>query len=396
MITNQTQAHVNQAILEKYNEVRQYSVEQCKPLLTEDYIPQPVAFVSPPKWHLGHTTWFFEEFILKRHFDGYKEFDHDFSFIFNSYYNLVGERILRADRGNLTRPGVEEVYTYRRYVDEHMNKLLLSIGENIDGLVVLGLNHEQQHQELFLTDLKYILGHNPLFPAYKQGLDLTDRKNRDSGFLKISKGEYAIGFQGSDFCYDNELSRHTVYLHEYEVSKSLVTNAEYLEFINDGGYQNFNLWLDEGWSWINEHKVAAPEYWHQIDGEWHQYTLSGLKKLEPGNMLCHVSYYEAVAFAEWKQMRLPTEFEWEVASSGLNWGHRWEWTGSAYLPYPGFEKPSGAVGEYNGKFMINQMVLRGASSATSPNHSRHTYRNFFHPHFQWQFSGIRLAKKQNL
>ena len=187
-----------------------------------------------------------------------------------------------------------------------------------------------------------------------------------------------------------------MYLHKYEISKSLITNGEYIEFINDGGYQNFNLWLDEGWSWINEQEIKAPKYWHFIDGVWFHYTLSGLRKLAPENILCHVSYYEAAAFAEWKQMRLPTEFEWEVASDNLNWGVRWEWTGSAYLPYPGFAKPSGAIGEYNGKFMINQMVLRGASSATSPNHSRKSYRNFFHPHFQWQYSGIRLAKKQNL
>jgi len=383
-------------IVEKYNFVRQFSVNQCKPLITEDYIPQPVVFISPPKWHLGHTTWFFEEFILKNYLDDYQEFDEDFSFLFNSYYNTVGDRVLRADRGNLTRPSVLKVYEYRKYVDDHMNQIIADAGATISSLVELGLNHEQQHQELFLTDLKYILGHNPLFPVYKKGGDLTDTKNSDHGFLMVSEGKYMIGHSSSGFCYDNEMAQHTVFLHEFEISKSLVTNKEFVEFINEGGYSRFDLWLDEGWAWVNEHKIGSPKYWHKINDSWHQFTLSGLKRVVENEILCHVNYYEASAFAEWKKMRLPTEFEWEAASESLNWGDRWEWTGSAYLPYPGFDKPSGAVGEYNGKFMVNQMVLRGASSATSPDHSRKTYRNFFHPHYQWQFTGIRLAKKHKL
>jgi ergothioneine biosynthesis protein EgtB len=381
---------------EKYVSVRQYSVAQCKPLITEDYIPQPVLFISPPKWHLGHTTWFFEEFILKNHYHGYKLFDNEFAYIFNSYYNTVGDRVLRADRGNLTRPSVEKVYAYRKYVDDHMMALLQEENPEVSDLLELGLNHEQQHQELFFTDLKYILGHNPLFPVYKQGYNLTNQQNEEPGFLSISEGIYEIGFEGDGFCYDNELARHKVFVHDFEINKSLVTNGEYIEFINDAGYQRFELWLDEGWAWVNTKEKGAPKYWHQIDGRWQQYTLSGLQQVDEKDILCHINYYEAAAFAEWKNMRVPTEFEWEVAADSLNWGKRWEWTGSAYLPYPGFSKPAGAVGEYNGKFMVNQMVLRGASSATSANHSRKTYRNFFHPHYQWQFTGIRLAKNHKL
>ncbi len=383
-------------LIQKYNSVRQYSEVLCKPLKTEDYVPQPVVFVSPPKWHLGHTTWFFEEFILKIYFEGYELFDPEFSFIFNSYYNTVGERILRSDRGNMTRPSVDKVYEYRRYVDDHMNNLLQDIDDNLSYFVELGLNHEQQHQELFLTDLKYIFGHNPLFPVYKIDYDITRHQNTVVDFVKVPEGIYDIGYSGNGFCYDNEQARHKVFLHEFELSQSLVTNGEFIDFINDDAYNRFEFWLDEGWSWIHDQRIQSPMYWHRIEGKWHHYTLAGLKPVEEEDILCHISYYEANAFASWKNMRLPTEFEWEVAANSLTWGKRWEWTESAYLPYPGFEKPAGAVGEYNGKFMVNQMVLRGASSATSPGHSRKTYRNFFHPHFRWQYNGIRLAKKQHL
>lgn len=397
MISESTPTKETLGKTERYLSVRQYSETQCKPLPIEDYIPQPVVFISPPKWHLGHTTWFFEEFILKNYYKGYRLFDDSFSFLFNSYYNTVGKRIVRADRGNLTRPGVEKVYQYRKYVDEHMEKLLNEREDEVLwDLVVLGLNHEQQHQELFLTDLKYILGHNPLFPVYREDYDLTDQQNRSEDFLEIQGDIYEIGHYGKGFCYDNELGRHKVFLHEYEISKSLVTNEEYIDFINDDGYKKFDLWLDEGWAWVNERQTSAPEYWHLIEGTWHQYNFAGLKPVNSCNILCHINYYEAMAFAEWKNMRLPTEFEWEVASGSMDWGNRWEWTSSAYSPYPGFAKPPGAVGEYNGKFMVNQMVLRGGSSATSPNHSRVTYRNFFHPHYQWQYSGIRLAKNHSL
>ncbi|GGB79807.1 ergothioneine biosynthesis protein EgtB [Dyadobacter sediminis] len=376
-----------------YNTVRKHSESICEPLETEDYVPQPVPFVSPPKWHLAHSTWFFETFILKNFKPGYEVFDKDFSFLFNSYYNNVGERTLRTDRGNVTRPTTANVYAYRQHVDRCMNELLENLADtHALSMIQLGLHHEQQHQELLVTDIKYILGHNPLFPVYKAGHNLVNSENTESGFLAVHEGVYNIGFEGEGFCFDNELGRHKVYLHEFEISKSLVTNGEYIAFMEDGGYQNFNLWLDEGWSWVNEHAVEAPMYWHKINGEWHYYTLAGLQKVNPDAMLSHISFYEAAAFAQWKEMRLPSEAEWEIASDRLDWGQRWEWTNSSYLPYPGFTKAKGAVGEYNGKFMINQMVLRGASVATSPEHSRKTYRNFFHAHERWQYTGIRLAR----
>lgn len=376
--------------------VRQRTVDLCNPLTTEDYVPQPVVYISPPKWHLGHTTWFFEEMVLVPNMDGYKRYDADFAFLFNSYYNNLGDRVMRADRGNMTRPLVEEVYAYRAHVDRHMEALLQDnrLPKAVEDLVILGLNHEQQHQELLITDLKYVLGHQPLFPVYQEGHDFRRKNQGETGWLSVEEGIYEIGFTGDGFHFDNELGRHKVYLAAFDLSRHLVTQGEYLEFMEDRGYQNFNLWLDEGWSWIQSHGITQPMYWHQIDGQWHHYTLGGLKKLEPDHILTHISYYEAAAFAEWKGMRLPTEFEWEVASAHLAWGTHWEYTQSAYLPYPGFSKAPGAVGEYNGKFMVNQMVLRGASVATSPGHSRHTYRNFFHPQYQWQFSGVRLAKHQ--
>ncbi|WP_031528101.1 ergothioneine biosynthesis protein EgtB [Dyadobacter crusticola] len=383
----------NHSIRDDYNSVRKYSEQICAPLANEDYVPQPVPFVSPPKWHLAHSTWFFETFILKQFQPGYKEYDPDFNFLFNSYYNNIGERTMRTDRGNMTRPTTEAVYAYRRRVDACMDELLdRDLDQDTLSLIRLGLHHEQQHQELLVTDIKYILGHNPLFPVYKSGHNLVGAKNAETGFLTIPEGVYDIGFSGDGFCFDNELGKHKVYLHEFEISKGLVTNAEYLEFMNAGGYSDFNLWLDEGWSWVNEHAVNAPMYWHKVAGEWHYFTLNGLQKVDPDAILSHVSFYEAAAFAQWKQMRLPTEFEWEIASVNLDWGQRWEWTNSAYLPYPGFTKAPGAVGEYNGKFMINQMVLRGASVATSPEHSRRTYRNFFHAPERWQYTGIRLVK----
>ncbi len=378
----------------QYQEIRFHSEKICQPLKTEDYVVQVVAFASPAKWHLAHTTWFFETFVLVPYLKNYKLYSPDFAYLFNSYYNNAGERVLRADRGNMTRPTVEEVYTYRKYVDKAMIQLLESVPvSDINNLIILGLNHEQQHQELLFSDIKYMFGQNPLFPAYDpETILLNQEKNIESGFIKIEEGVYEIGFKEDGFCFDNELGVHKVYLHGFEIEKRLVTNEEYLEFIESGGYSDFNLWLDEGWTWIQQNQKNAPLYWHRIEGEWHHYTLKGLQKIAPDNMLKHINFYEAMAFAEWKGMRLPTEFEWEVASSRLNWGQRWEWTNSAYLPYPGFTKAAGAIGEYNGKFMLNQLVLRGASIATSPNHSRPSYRNFFHAEEQWQFTGIRLVK----
>jgi ergothioneine biosynthesis protein EgtB len=380
-------------LTEFYNKVRSNSEKICQPLNPEDYVVQIASFASPAKWHLAHISWFFETFLLKPHLPGYTEFDEKFNFLFNSYYNNVGERIMRTDRGNLTRPTIDKVYQYRAHIDENMLKLLNSnSGEKLKELVILGLNHEQQHQELLLMDLKYMFGHNATFPVYKDGFNLVNTENEDTGFLSIKEGVYEIGYQGNDFHFDNELGVHKSYIHDFEITKALVTNQEFVEFIENGGYEDFNLWLDEGWSWVQKEQIKAPLYWHSIDGVWHYYTLSGLQKVNSKAILCHISLYEAAAFAQWKGMRLPTEFEWEVASPQLKWGARWEWTNSAYLPYPNFQKAPGAVGEYNGKFMMSQMVLRGASVATPKNHSRNTYRNFFHPSDRWQFNGIRLVK----
>jgi ergothioneine biosynthesis protein EgtB len=381
------------ALAEQYPIVRNYSEKLCEPLETEDYVPQPVAFVSPPKWHLAHSTWFFETFILQTYKPGYKVFNTDFSFLFNSYYNNVGDRVLRTDRGNITRPTTQTVYDYRHYVDDQMQELLTTLADpQALRLVELGLHHEQQHQELLLTDIKYILGHNPLFPVYHPEFALVETFNKTTGFVSIAEGIYEIGYNGAGFCFDNEMGRHKVYLNAFDISNALVTNGDYMEFINAGGYSDFNLWLDEGWTWVKTNQIQAPMYWHNVGGVWHQYTLSGLQQVQPDAVLAHISFFEAAAYAQWKEMRLPTEAEWEVASEQLDWGQRWEWTNSAYLPYPNFIKAKGAVGEYNGKFMINTMVLRGASVATPPGHSRNTYRNFFHTDERWQYTGIRLVK----
>lgn len=377
----------------KYQEVRSYTLKICEPLQPEDYSIQVVQFASPAKWHLAHTTWFFETFILKNYLANYKEFDANFNFLFNSYYNNVGSRILQTNRGNVSRPSTDEVYAYRAYVDDKMCDLLQEISdERMVELVTLGLNHEQQHQELLITDVKYMLGHNPLLPVLNSDFNLVKDKNASKGTVKIAAGIYEIGYQGNNFCYDNELGVHKVYVDDFEINNHLVTNGEYMEFMEAGGYTDFNIWLDEGWSWVNKEKINSPMYWHNIDGEWHYYTLAGLRKVDKDAVLSHINHFEAHAFAEWKGMRLPTEFEWEIAAQSLDWGQRWEWTNSAYLAYPRFKKENGAVGEYNGKFMSNKMVLRGASVATSKNHSRHTYRNFFNPVERWQFTGIRLAK----
>jgi ergothioneine biosynthesis protein EgtB len=385
----------NSNLVEDYKTIRQKTEEICSPLEKEDYVVQPIADVSPPKWHLGHTTWFFETFILKQHLNGYKEFNSQYNFVFNSYYETVGARVIRTDRGNLSRPSVDDVYAYRKYVDSFMVIFLnsMKLSDSLVELIILGFNHEQQHQELLFTDLKYILGHNPLFPAYTTSKDgVKGGEPQTKEYLKIEEGVYEIGFQGSGFCFDNELGRHKVYIQDFEISRELITNVEFLEFINDGGYQDFRHWHAEGWDWVKENQAEAPLYWHNLEGEWMNYTLQGLKTISAEDALCHINFYEAAAFASWKGMRLPTEMEWEIASSHLNWGTRWEWTASAYLPYPGFSKAPGAIGEYNGKFMVNQMVLRGSSVATSAGHSRNTYRNFFHPKHQWQFSGLRLAR----
>ena len=409
----------------RFSEVRAQTLRICEPLQTEDYVIQPVEEVSPPKWHLGHTTWFFENFVLVPFKSNYKLFDDDFGYVFNSYYESVGTRVLRTNRGNLTRPSVEEVLRYRHYVDEAMYQLLqTTISDKVCDLIELGLQHEQQHQELLIYDIKYILGNNPLFPPYHKGtsgsvtsIDGAARPPRN--FITIDEGVYDIGHQGREFCFDNELGRHKAYLHAFEVQDRLVTNGEFLEFINDGAYTKFQYWLSEGWEWVKVNAIKAPLYWYLMDNEWHVYTLGGLKRIDLQAPVAHVSFYEAEAFANWSGNRLLTEFEWEVAckmlapaipgeanlmekgrfetvpAQGNNYqfyGDVWEWTSSAYRPYPFFKVAEGALGEYNGKFMINQMVLRGGSAATPASHIRSTYRNFFQPHLRWQYTGIRLAR----
>ena len=377
-----------------YEVVRQYTEDLCAPLQLEDYIPQPVDFVSPPKWHLGHTTWFFETFILKQFVDGYTVFDPDYDYVFNSYYETVGTRVIRTDRGNLSRPTVKDVYAYRKHVDEAMIKFLQNpVLKEMEEVLMIGYNHEQQHQELLMTDVKYILGNNPLFPVYKNEPGDKEKAHFEpTGFLRMEEGIYEIGYAGDGFCFDNELSRHKVFLNDYEIASHLVSNREYLEFIKDGGYSNFNWWHADGWAWVKGNGIKSPMYWHLLEDTWQHFTLEGLKDVDPNEPVNHVSYYEAAAYASWKGMRLATEAEWEISAPKFDWGKRWEWTESAYLPYPGFKKAPGAIGEYNGKFMINQMVLRGASEVTSPGHSRITYRNFFQPELRWQYTGIRLAK----
>ncbi len=400
-MTNQAQdisvlSDTNQSsnLLQDYIKVRKHSEFICSKLQTEDYVVQPIEFVSPPKWHLGHTSWFFETMVLSPFCPNYEIFDANYNFVFNSYYESIGARVIRTDRGNLSRPAVADVYKYRQHVDTAMQQFLnAKIPADALPIITLGLHHEQQHQELLYSDIKYILGNNPLFPKYDEivGIELV-RNTDENRWISIPEGIYEIGHQGDEFCFDNECNKHKVYLNEFVISANLVSNFEYIQFIEDGGYEDFRHWLSEGWEWKKSTDAKAPLYWHQIDGKWHQYLLNGLQIVDGNQPVTHINFFEAQAFASWKGARLPLESEWEVASEKLQWGKRWEWTQSAYLPYPGFITAADATGEYNGKFMINQMVLRGASVATPEGHSRNTYRNFFHPQLQWQFTGIRLAK----
>ena len=379
-------------LLERFLATRQQTEAICAPLETEDYSVQPALDVSPPKWHLAHTSWFFEQFALAPFSPDYQVFHADFAFLFNSYYNNAGERVLRANRGLMTRPTVAEVYAYRGYVTEHLAAFLQTgLTDEILQIIELGLNHEEQHQELLAYDIKYILGNQPVFPRYGNAFALS-AEDWPREYLTVPAGLYEVGYAGAGFCFDNELARHQVYLNSYEISDKLVTNGEFVEFIKAGGYSDFNLWHSEGWDFIQQNQINAPAYWRQSEGQWRFYTLDGLRPLDHKLPLQHISLYEAYAFAEWKGARLPTEFEWEIAADKFAWGQVWEWTSSAYLPYPKFAKAAGALGEYNGKFMINQNVLRGASTATPAGHSRKTYRNFFHPYLRWMFAGIRLAK----
>jgi ergothioneine biosynthesis protein EgtB len=412
-------------VLEKFEQVRSGTEAICKPLAIEDYIPQPMVDVSPPKWHLAHSTWFFEIFVLKPFYPAYKTFDPVYNELFNSYYNTIGNRTARNRRGFLSRPTVAEVYAYRNYVNKHVSKLETYVTEKNETqlctLIETGCQHEQQHQELLITDLKYILSCNIIRPTYHTVSLPAQTQAVKSAFLPVAEGIHQIGYSGNEFCFDNELGVHQVFLHEFRIQNRLVTNEEYMEFMADGGYKDFRLWLSEGWDLVNKEQWRHPLYWEQKDGEWFEFSLTGEQLVDKQAPVCHVSFFEAAAFATWAGKRLLTEFEWEVAARLYNpelkvqncqnhwifqplvagenetacqqlFGETWQWTQSAYLPYPGFAIAEGALGEYNGKFMMNQMVLRGSSCATPYNHMRHTYRNFFPAHAQWQFSGIRLAE----
>ncbi|SDB65624.1 ergothioneine biosynthesis protein EgtB [Flavobacteriaceae bacterium MAR_2010_188] len=379
-------------LLISFKSTRKHTEDLCISLKNEDYSVQPVDFVSPPKWHLAHSTWFFEQFVLHEFIENYKEYDQDFSYLFNSYYNNIGARVLRPNRGNMTRPSVDEVFSYRAAITANIEKLIFETdNDEVLNIVEIGINHEQQHQELLAYDIKYILGNQPTFPKYETTFEL-EEINSSEEFIQFDEGVYEIGHKSEGFSFDNEHGKHKVYLNDFNIRKTLVTNKEYLEFIEDGGYENFNLWHADGWEWINSNQIKAPMYWHKNQGSWFFYDYSDLVEVIPNQAVSHISFYEAYAFAEWKKMRIPTEFEWEVASTKIDWGQLWEWTNSAYLPYPNFKTADGALGEYNGKFMINQMVLRGSAITTPKGHERHTYRNFFQPDMRWMFSGIRLAK----
>ncbi|UYZ59587.1 ergothioneine biosynthesis protein EgtB [Hymenobacter latericus] len=423
-------------VAERYAAVRAQTEALCRPLLPEDTVVQPIIDVSPPKWHLAHTTWFFETFLLKEHLPGYRVYHPQYAYLFNSYYNSLGSRVNRADRGTLSRPPLADVYAYRAYVDEHMQQLLAPYPTVADApfaeVLELGLQHEQQHQELLVTDIKYILSTNPLAPSYwgepNAVLPATVAAPAPA-WLPVPGGLGTIGYQPEagdppGFCFDNELAAHAVYVEAFQMQNRLVTNAEYLQFVEAGGYRDFRYWLGEGWDLVQQQGWQAPLYWvEQPNGSWHRFTHHGLQPLDPAAPVTHVSFYEADAYAHWAGARLPTEQEWELAARHFApdggaaqflesnrfdptpvpasadptqchqlLGDCWEWTYSAYHPYPGYQKAPGALGEYNGKFMINQMVLRGGSCATPASHIRLSYRNFFHPDKRWQYTGIRLVR----
>ena len=417
---SQAQAAIH-PLLAHYQRVRQHSLQLAAPLSDEDCGAQSMPDASPVKWHLAHTTWFFETFILETLEDGFAPFHPAFRVLFNSYYNGIGDKHPRAQRGLLTRPGMAQVRAYRADVDARMARLMDSSldparQERLAMLLTLGLQHEQQHQELLLTDVKHLLAQSALFPAY---LDAPAARavaapGGKAGWIAFDGGLSEIGHAGDGFCFDNELPRHQQFVAPFELASSLVTNGEYLAFIEAGGYRNASLWLAEGWDWVRSQGLACPLYWqHDGAGNWLEFTLHGLQPLDPERPATHLSLFEADAYAHWAGARLPTEAEWELAAQGAPlqcgqlhpaaavpgaglqqlFGHCWQWTSSSYAPYPGYRTAPGALGEYNGKFMLNQYVLRGSSCATPAGHARASYRNFFPAGARWQFTGIRLARQ---
>ena len=413
--------------VERFCRVRQTSERLCEPLQVEDYVLQAAPQASPTKWHLAHVSWFFETFLLEPFLPGYQAYRPGYRYLFNSYYDQVsGGYFPRYQRGLLSRPTVAEVLEYRAHVDRQMCRLLADPGEHAASVALrlnIGINHEQQHQELLLTDIKYNLSVNPLNPAYRADLPAASSVPAftpagDTGWSRFDGGLVDIGHHGDRFGFDNEWPRHRQFLPPYTLANRLVSNADYLQFIAAGGYRDSAWWLSDGWAAAQQHGWQAPLYWRQQDGEWWTLTLAGLRPLQPAEPVVHISYYEAEAYAAWAGHRLPTEFEWEHAAQALPMGGNfrdqgylhpqpaspggggleqmfgdvWEWTGSAYRPYPGYRPPKGAIGEYNGKFMANQMVLRGGSCVTAADHIRRSYRNFFYPYERWQFMGLRLAE----
>lgn len=406
----------------KYERVRSFSKELCEPLETEDFVIQSMPDVSPTKWHLAHTSWFFETFVLKEVFENYKSINDNYNYLFNSYYVQVGERFFRPNRGLLSRPTVKEVFDFRNYIDEHMQKFFETAGEELISkmkvVLEIGLNHEQQHQELMLTDIKHVFAQNPLYPVYRKAKVISSNEISKINWIEFDEGVYSIGFDKDSFFFDNEKPNHKTYLNSFLFADRLTTNKEYIDFIDDNGYSRTELWLSDGFAKVEQEKWNAPLYWKKIDNKWHHFTLNGLMEVDPNEPVCHVSFYEAEAYARWANARLAIETEWEIASTNIlidgnfvdernynpkplnennskikqMFGDVWEWTRSDYAPYPGYKIPNGAIGEYNGKFMSGQIVLRGGSCATSKDHIRNTYRNFFPHHSRWQFMGIRLAK----
>ena len=385
---------IEKSVLGAFWTVRAHTETLCKSLTPEDQCIQSMPDASPAKWHRAHTTWFFEQFVLSPHLPGYEPFSAEFSYLFNSYYESVGARHPRFARGMITRPGAADVTAYRAHVDDAVARMLGDTA-SLGPLVTLGLHHEQQHQELLITDMVHALSQNPLLPAMMPGWREPGCDNGPDDLLEIDGGRVPIGHDGAGFAFDNEGPRHEALVHPFKIGRRLVRNAAWLEFMADGGYRTPTLWMSEGWDAVLNAQWRAPLHWREQDGSWFVFGPGGERPLDPASPVRHISWYEADAFARWAGARLPTEFEWEAASRDPRCaemdGHVWQWTGSAYLPYPGFRPVEGAIGEYNGKFMINQMVLRGSSMATPPGHARLSYRNFFHPDRRWQFSGIRLA-----